>query len=135
VHKFRKTRSRCSGMSRWNSPSWTDSPPDTQARRPATITGSLARCPEQVPAGVPAGLHLCYGDYQHQHFKQPGSLQLQVRLLDAVSAAAWRPVSFASFTAPQHRRDQANFSPPWPACSPGRKLSCTARRRTHRMRP
>jgi hypothetical protein len=35
------------------------------------IIAGLARCVNQVPVGVPAGLHLCYGDYGHQHFKQP----------------------------------------------------------------
>jgi hypothetical protein len=27
------------------------------------IAAALARCVDQVPAGIPAGLHLCYGDY------------------------------------------------------------------------
>ncbi len=54
------------------------------------IIAALARCVDQVPADVPAGLHLCYGDYGHQHFKQPESLALQVRLLNAVAAAASR---------------------------------------------
>jgi hypothetical protein len=62
------------------------------------IVAALARCIGQVPAEIPAGLHLCYGDYGHQHFKQPESLALQVRVLNAVSAAAGRPVSFVSFT-------------------------------------
>ena len=68
---------------------------------------------DQVPADVPAGLHLCYGDYGHQHFKQPESLALQVRLLNAVAAAAARPVSFASFTVPQYQRRRAT-SRRWP---------------------
>ncbi len=75
------------------------------------IIGALARCVDQVPADVPAGLHLCYGDYGHQHFKQPESLALQVRLLNAVAAAASRPVSFASFTVPQYQREESYFAP------------------------
>lgn len=75
------------------------------------ITASLARCIDQVPGDVPAGLHLCYGDYGHQHFKQPESLALQVRVLHAVSAAARRPVSFVSFTVPQYKSDAAYFAP------------------------
>jgi hypothetical protein len=44
------------------------------------IVANLVRCLDIVPADVPAGLHLCYGDYGHQHFKQPESLaQLAVR--------------------------------------------------------
>lgn len=76
----------------------------------AIVTG-LARCIDQVPADVPAGLHLCYGDYGHQHFKQPESLALQVRVLNAVTETAGRPVSFVSFTVPQYQRDEAYFAP------------------------
>jgi len=65
------------------------------------IIAALARCVDHVPAEVPAGLHLCYGDYGHQHFMQPASLALQVRVVNAVTAAAARPVSFVSFTVPQ----------------------------------
>jgi hypothetical protein len=75
------------------------------------ITPGLVRCVEQVPADVPVGLHLCYGDYGHQHFKQPDSLQMQVDLVNAVTAAAGRPVDWASFTVPQARSDAGYFGP------------------------
>jgi methionine synthase II (cobalamin-independent) len=75
------------------------------------IIAALAHCIDQVPAEIPAGLHLCYGDYGHQHFKQPESLALQVRVLNAVIAAAGRPVSFVSFTVPQDERGQGYFAP------------------------
>jgi hypothetical protein len=75
------------------------------------IVAGLVRCVDQVPGDVPAGLHLCYGDYGHQHFKQPESLALQVRVLNAVAAAARRPVSFVSFTVPQHQQHEAYFAP------------------------
>ena len=75
------------------------------------IVAGLVRCVDQVPADVPVGLHLCYGDYGHQHFKQPESLALQVRVLNAVAAAARRPVSFVSFTVPQYQQDEAYFAP------------------------
>jgi hypothetical protein len=75
------------------------------------VIAALARCVDQVPVGIPAGLHLCYGDYGHQHFKQPESLALQVRVLNAVTAAAVRPVSFVSFTVPQYQREESYFAP------------------------
>jgi hypothetical protein len=75
------------------------------------ITAALARCVDRVPADVPAGLHLCYGDYGHQHFQQPQSLAMQVRVLNAVAAAAGRTVSFVSFTVPQYQRDASYFAP------------------------
>jgi len=75
------------------------------------IVAGLARCVDQVPADVPVGLHLCYGDYGHQHFKQPESLALQVRVLNAVAATANRTVSFVSFTVPQYQREESYFAP------------------------
>ena len=75
------------------------------------IVAGLVRCVDQVPGDIPAGLHLCYGDYRHQHFKEPESLALQVSVLMAVTAAASRPVSFVSFTVPQYRRDESYFAP------------------------
>lgn len=75
------------------------------------IAARLARCIGQVPAEVPAGLHLCYGDYGHRHLVEPTSLAMQVRVLNKVIAMAPRAVSFTSFTVPQDERDPAYFSP------------------------
>jgi methionine synthase II (cobalamin-independent) len=30
----------------------------------------LVRCIDHVPADVSVGMHLCYGDYGHQHFQE-----------------------------------------------------------------
>jgi hypothetical protein len=84
--------------------------PDGQEAFDGIIAG-LARCVDQVPADIPVGLHLCYGDYGHQHFKQPESLALQVSVMNAVTAAAQRTISFVSFTVPQDQRDEAYFAP------------------------
>jgi hypothetical protein len=81
---------------------------------PATIEGllpALRRCTDRVPADVPCGMHLCYGDYGHEHFKQPESLARQVELANAVVGVAARPVNWFSFTVPQSRRDDAYFAP------------------------
>lgn len=75
------------------------------------VAPGLVRCVARVPADVPVGMHLCYGDYGHQHFKQPASLQMQVDLVNAVTSAAPRPVNFVSFTVPQGRNDSAYFAP------------------------
>jgi hypothetical protein len=75
------------------------------------IAPGLVRCLERVPADVPVGMHLCYGDYGHQHFKQPESLQMQVDLVKAVASGAQRPLDFVSFTVPQGRSDASYFEP------------------------
>ena len=75
------------------------------------VAPGLIRALEQVPEDVPAGMHLCYGDYGHQHFKEPASLQMQVDVVNAVVAGAARPLNWASFTVPQARDDAAYFAP------------------------
>jgi hypothetical protein len=75
------------------------------------VVAALVRCIDQVPADIPAGMHLCYGDYGHHHFTQPESLALQVRVLNTVAVGAARPVSFVSFTVPQDKRDESYFAP------------------------
>jgi hypothetical protein len=75
------------------------------------IVERLVRCVEHVPAEVPAGLHLCYGDYQHRHFKEPESLELQVRVVNALTERVTRSVRWFAFTVPQYQRDPAYFAP------------------------
>lgn len=75
------------------------------------VIAALIRCVETVPPNVPVGLHLCYGDYEHHHFAQPESLQLQVRVANAVTDGAGRTVDWFSFTVPQNRADEAYFEP------------------------
>jgi hypothetical protein len=66
---------------------------------------------ERVPAEIPVGLHLCYGDYGHEHWMHPGSLRMQVDLVNAVTSASRRGLDFVSFTVPQDRDDGAYFEP------------------------
>ena len=75
------------------------------------VAPGLIRALEQVPADVPAGMHLCYGDYGHQHFTEPASLQMQVDVVNAVVSGASRPLNWASFTVPQARDDASYFAP------------------------
>ena len=100
------------GCRRRSSASWKR--PSRRAARGPSMLSSRAwpRCVDQVPAKVPVGLHLCYGDYGHQHFKQPQSLALQVQVVDAVTAAAGRAVEvLVSFTVPQYQRQESYFAP------------------------
>jgi hypothetical protein len=75
------------------------------------IASGLIQCADHVPEDVPVGMHLCYGDAGHQHFKQPESLQKQVELVNAVTRGARRPLAWFSFTVPQDRSDEAYFAP------------------------
>ena len=75
------------------------------------IIGSLARCIDAVPDDVPAGAHLCYGDYGHKHFMEPESLATQVRVMNALTTHTRRFVDFFSITVPQQVHDEAFFAP------------------------
>lgn len=89
----------------------TGSFPSTGSQTFETIAARLAECVDRVPADVPVGLHLCYGDYQHQHFARPESLELQVRVVNRLCAAARRTVDWFAFTVPQDERSAAYFAP------------------------
>ncbi len=75
------------------------------------VTQRLVRCVDQVPDDVPTGLHLCYGDYKHSHFKEPESLELQVQVVNRVTSQTRRPLNWVSFTVPQYQHDPAYFAP------------------------
>ena len=104
------------------------------------IAPGLVRCVDVVRDDVPVGLHLCYGDYGHQHFRQPESLRMQVEVVNAVGAGARRPLNWASLTVPQadrvagaaHRRGPGGRpgvggsarSAGWAAWPPGTSHAC-----------
>jgi len=75
------------------------------------IVERLARLVDHVPGDVPVGLHLCYGDYRHRHFKEPESLQTQVSVVNRLNARARRSVSWFAFTVPQYQRSSEFFTP------------------------
>jgi len=52
------------------------------------ITAELVACVRAIPADVAVGLHLCYGDYKHRHFKPPADLSLPVHLASTVGRQA-----------------------------------------------
>lgn len=76
-----------------------------------SVIGRLVEAVERLPADVPVGLHLCYGDYQHRHFTEPGSLEMQVRVANRLVADAARSIDWFAFTVPQYQADAAYFEP------------------------
>ncbi|MEV4316684.1 hypothetical protein [Actinocrispum sp. NPDC049592] len=76
-----------------------------------TMAARLVRGLDHVPSDVPAGIHLCYGDFGHKHMVEPESLATQVELANAVTSTAGRPPAWLSFTVPQDRSDSSYFAP------------------------
>jgi methionine synthase II (cobalamin-independent) len=73
------------------------------------IVTELVECLEQVARPAQRGLHLCYGDYKHRHFKAPTDLGLLVRLTNAVAARI--PFDFVHMPVDrEHGRSAAYFA-------------------------
>ncbi len=64
-----------------------------------------------VPAGVEAGIHLCYGDAGHRHFCEPADTGLLVAVANGVFERAHRPVAWLHLPVPRERDDEGYFAP------------------------
>ena len=64
-----------------------------------------------VPQGVAAGLHLCYGDHEHKHWKEPKDTRVMVDLANAIFAGATRTIDWIHLPVPRSRDDDAYFAP------------------------
>ena len=90
------------------------------------IVRRLARLADAIPRDVDLGFHLCYGDYGHEHFKQPEDTANLVRIAKALTETIARPISWIHMPVPRDRDDEAYFRPlsrPGPA---GRTPSSTS---------
>src|SRR3546814_18465669 len=58
-----------------------------------------------VPAGVKLGFHLCYGDANHAHFKDPEDTALMVRVMHQIATPVERPVAWVNLTVAIERKE------------------------------
>jgi hypothetical protein len=65
----------------------------------------------QIPSGVQVGMHLCYGDLAHEHFKEPASVATSVAMANHAQKASPRPINFVQMSVPINRSDDAFFEP------------------------
>jgi hypothetical protein len=84
-----------------------DATPD--ARR-GMIEGmaKLSRC---VPKGVELGYHLCYGDWEHRHMREPEDAGSLVEIANGISGGVNRPITWMHLPVPRSRSDDAYFAP------------------------
>lgn len=75
------------------------------------ILDRLTRVGAAVPDGVELGYHLCYGDYQHEHFKQPRDAANLCAISNGIVHQAARPVQWLHMPVPIERDDEAFFAP------------------------
>lgn len=64
-----------------------------------------------VPESVPLGMHLCYGDLHHKHFKDPEDLRASVDMANRAVQESPRPIQYFHMAVPRHRDDDAYFAP------------------------
>lgn len=71
----------------------------------------LVKVVSWVPQSVALGLHFCYGDYQHKHWKEPKDTGLMVQLGNASFAGISRKLDWLHLPVPRNRDDDAYFAP------------------------
>lgn len=64
-----------------------------------------------VPAPVPLGLHLCYGDLHHKHFRDPNDLSTSVAMYNRAAEVSDHSIDFVHMSVPRHRSDDGYFKP------------------------
>ncbi len=64
-----------------------------------------------IPAAVPVGMHLCYGDLHHKHFKDPVDLATSVKMANQAAEVSPRPINHVQMSVPRHRSDDKYFEP------------------------
>ena len=71
----------------------------------------LIRMGGYVPAGVELGYHLCYGDLEHTHIREPEDIGTLVEIANAISAGVTRTIDWIHMPVPRSRSDDAYFAP------------------------
>jgi SAM-dependent methyltransferase len=75
------------------------------------ILERLLRISRHVPPDVQLGYHLCYGDVQHRHFKEPADAGRLVEVANALAASLGRPLNWIHLPVPRERLDEAYYAP------------------------
>jgi ubiquinone/menaquinone biosynthesis C-methylase UbiE len=75
------------------------------------ILERLLRLSRRVPADVELGYHLCYGDVQHRHFKEPADARKPTEIANALAASLGRPLNWIHLPVPRNRADDAYYAP------------------------
>ena len=75
------------------------------------ILERLLRISRHVPSDVQLGYHLCYGDVQHRHFKEPADTGKLVEVANALAASLGRPLTWIHLPVPRERLDEAYYAP------------------------
>jgi hypothetical protein len=75
------------------------------------IIERLVRIGNAVPEDVELGYHLCYGDLNHVHWKEPENAANLVEVANGIAAGLKRPMQWLHIPVPRDRDDDAYFEP------------------------
>jgi hypothetical protein len=75
------------------------------------VVERLALHCNQIPVTVELGLHLCYGNFNLKHWREPESLANCVEVFNRVSERVKRPIEYVHMPVPIARHDDAYFAP------------------------
>jgi hypothetical protein len=75
------------------------------------VVNRLTKYASWVPDDVELGFHFCYGDADHEHFKQPEDAGKLANVANRVSKGLDRSIDWIHLPVPRDRDDDAYFEP------------------------
>lgn len=78
---------------------------------PEGVFDRLVRLASHVDSDVAMGIHMCYGDFMHQHFIDPPSTEQVAAIVDTLVTRLNRKLDYFQFPVPADRDDDAYFQP------------------------
>jgi hypothetical protein len=84
---------------------------ETRADMLREFSGMAIRWGNAIPPGIELLFHLCYGDNAHRHVVEPSSLEMPVKLANAISAGIGRSIELIHMPVPRERDDEMYFEP------------------------
>lgn len=75
------------------------------------IVRLIARACARVPEAVELGVHLCYGDAGHKHWKEPADTAKLTSLANALAVAVEHHLGWIHLPVPRDRSDLEYFAP------------------------
>jgi hypothetical protein len=84
---------------------------DAGAEERSTILERMTEFSRHVPVGVELGYHLCYGDWEHRHPRDPVDAGAMVAMANALAERVQRPIDWLHVPVPRDRSDDAYFAP------------------------
>jgi hypothetical protein len=82
--------------------------PAEERRELVARMAGLSAC---VPEGVELGYHLCYGDWEHRHMREPDDAATLVEMANGITAGVRRPIDWLHVPVPRSRDDDAYYAP------------------------